>query len=354
MKKIIAGLVCGAMLLALPALVMAAPQNKGEVIVYNWSEYIPPDVIQDFTRETGIKVIYSTFESNEAMYAKVKLMGGQGYDIVVPSNYYLELMRQEKMLSEIDHDKIPNLKNLDPKFLNAPYDPGSQYSIPYMWGITGLAYNSKFVESGELLRWADLTNPKFKGNIILSDDLRDTFSIGLKATGSSANSTHQAEIEKAFAWLCKLKPSVRVFDVTATKQALISEEVWVGPIWNGDFLVAQQENEDLRFVFPEEGAFLWVDSFVILNGAPNKENAHIFINYMLRPEVAKRCIEEFMYSSPNLAGLNLLDEELRNNPVLVPNEDVMSNAEWQGSVGSFLKIYEKYWEMLKTGECGRS
>ncbi len=348
MKKILAVIALAVFCLALPIGAGAAPAGKGEVIVYNWSEYIPADVLQNFTKETGIKVIYSTFESNEAMYAKVKLLGGRGYDVVVPSNYFLALMRQEKMLSELDHSLLPNIKNLDSKMLNASYDPGNRYSMPYMWGATGLAYNSKFVKPGQVVSWKDMLRPEFKGKIILSDDLRDCFSLALKAKGYSINSNSQREVEQAYEFLRLLKPSVRVFDITAIKQTLISEEVWLGPIWNGDFLVAQQENENLKFVFPEEGAMLWVDSFVILNGAQNKQNAHTFINYMLRPEVAKRCIEEYMYSSPNLAGLKLLAPELRQNPILVPGENELKNSELQSGVGSFLSVYEKYWEKLKT------
>lgn len=333
--------------LPLPA---QAAASHGEVLVYNWSEYIPQSVLNDFTKETGIKVIYSTFESNEQMYDKVKMLGGKGYDVVVPSNYFLDLMRHEKLLSRLDLSKIPNLKNLDAKMLSQPYDPANHYSVPYMWGATGLAYNRKYVKAEDALKWEDLLRPQFKGKIILSDDLRDSFSIALKALGFSANSTHQKEIEQAYQFLRQLKPSVRIFNVSATKQALIDEEVWLGPIWNGDFLVAKEENDDLEFVFPEEGAMLWVDSFVILQGARNIDNAHTFINYMLRPDVAKRCIEEYLYSSPNLAGLALLDEQLRTNPVLVPTEKELNRAELQTGVGNFLAIYEKYWEKLKTGD----
>ena len=326
----------------------ASNDGKNEVVVYNWSEYIPQDVLNDFTRETGIKVVYSTFESNEAMYAKVRLLGGRSYDIVVPSNYILEMMIKDKLLSPIDLSKLDNFKNLDPQLLNRDFDPQNQYSVPYMWGTTGLAYNSKYVSADKVAQWADLLRPEFKGKIILSDDLRDTFSLALCAKGLDPNTTKEADIKTAYQFLKELKPSVRVFDVTATKQTLITEEVWLGTIWNGDFLVAQEENEDLRFVYPTEGVIAWIDSFVILREAPNKENALTFINYMLRPEVAKRCIEEYYYSSPNLAGIALLDDELRNNQVLVPTPEIMSRMVVQESVGEALNVYESYWEKLKT------
>ena len=324
-----------------------ASQDRGQVVVYNWSEYIPQDVLDDFTRETGIRVVYSTFESNEAMFARLKLLRGRSYDVVVPSSYFVELLRRGNLIQQLDHSKLPNMANLDPYMLNKEYDPGNKYSIPYMWGSTGLAYNTKRVPEGSLTRWAQLLQPEFRGNIIMTDDLRDAFGLALRAKGHSANSTEPAQIRKAFEFLAELKPSIRVFDVTAVKQALISEEVWLGPIWNGDFLVAEEENDSLAFVFPEEGALLWVDSFVIPSGAENVDNAHAFINFMLRPEIAVRCMMEYMYSSPNLKAIELLPEELRNNRILVPGPEELKNAEFATHVGDALPIYEKYWEELK-------
>ncbi|MDL2315955.1 spermidine/putrescine ABC transporter substrate-binding protein [Desulfovibrio sp. OttesenSCG-928-A18] len=335
------------------ALVLFLPQgpahaaDKGQVVVYNWSEYIPQSVLDDFTRETGIKVVYSTFESNEAMYAKVKLLRGKSYDVVVPSGYFVDLLRRDNLLRELDHGRLSNLGNLDPKMLDQEYDPGNKYSIPYMWGALGFAYNSKFVPDGSLTRWDQMLDPRFKGKIILTDDLRDAFGLALRSLGHSVNSKAPEEIKAAFEFLVKLKPSVRVFDVTAIKQALISEEVWMGPIWNGDYLVALEENDRLRFVFPEEGAVLWADSFVIPIGAENVDNAYIFIDYMLRPEVAVRCIEEYKYSSPNLKAVALLPDELKNNSILVPGDKELKNAEFTTGLGETLGEYEKYWEQLK-------
>lgn len=337
-----------ALVLGFAGLCPAAEKGKGQVIVYNWSEYIPQDVLDNFTKETGIKVVYSTFESNEAMYAKVKLLRGKSYDVVVPSGYFVDLMRRDKLIRELDHTKLSNFGALDPKLLNQEYDPGNKYSVPYMWGAVGLAYNSKHIPKGSLTRWNQLLTPEFKGKIILTDDLRDAFGLALRATGHSVNATDPKAITDSYDFLAKLKPSVRVFDVTAIKQALISEEVWVGPIWNGDFLVAKEENEALDFVFPEEGAVLWADCFVIPSGAENVENAYAFINYMLRPEVAVRCIEEYKYSSPNLKSLELLPDALRANPILVPGDKELYNAEFTTGIGEALGEYEKYWEKVKT------
>ena len=322
-------------------------QAKGQVVVYNWSEYIPQDVLDDFTRETGIRVIYSTFESNEAMFARLKLLRGRQYDVVVPSSYFVEIMRRDNLLQQLDHSKLPNLVNLDPNLLNKEYDPGNKYSIPYMWGATGLAYNNKRVPAGSLTRWSQLLQPEFRGNIIMTDDLRDAFGLALRARGYSINSRNPAEIREAFEFLAELKDSVRVFDVTAVQQALVSEEVWLGPIWNGDFLVAAEENDSLTYVFPEEGALLWVDSFVIPSGAANVDNAHTFINFMLRPEVALRSVEEYRYSTPNLKAIELMSDEMRNNRILNPGPAELKNAEFTNDVGEALAIYERYWKELK-------
>ena len=325
----------------------AKGSGKGQVVVYNWSEYIPQSVLDDFTKETGIKVVYSTFESHEAMYAKVKLLRGRSYDVVVPSSYFVDLLRRDKLLKELDHSKIPNLSHLDPKLLNQEYDPGNKYSIPYMWGAVGLAYNSKYIPEGSITGWTDLLKPELKGKIILTDDLRDAMGLALRASGHSINTKDSKALKDAFDFLAKLKPSVRIFDVTAIKQALISEEVWIGPIWNGDYLVAKEENPALSYVFPREGAMLWVDGFVVPVGAANVDNAYTFINYMLRPDVAVRCVQEYKYSSPNLDALKLLPEDMRANPILVPGEQELKNAEFTNVVGDALGEYEKYWEQVK-------
>jgi spermidine/putrescine transport system substrate-binding protein len=326
----------------------AAKKSAGQVIVYNWSEYIPQAVLDDFTKETGIDVVYSTFESNEAMFAKIKLLRGKAYDVVVPSSYFVGMLARDKLIRELDRGRLPNMRNLDPKVLNQEYDPGNRYSVPYMWGALGLAYNAKYVPEGQLTRWSQLLDPAYAGKIILTDDLRDAFGLALRARAHSINSTKTEEIRDAFDFLTKLKASVRVFDVTAIKQSLISEEVWMGPIWNGDYLVALEENDQLRFIFPEEGAVLWVDSFTIPVGAENVDNAYAFINYMLRPEVAVRCIEEYKYSSPNLEAIKRLPEELRGNPILVPGTVELKNAEFIIGIGDALAEYEKYWEQVKT------
>ena len=320
----------------------AAAQEQ--VIVYNWTEFIPQDVLQDFEKETGIKVVYSIFESNESMFAKVKVMGGKGYDVIVPSSYYVDLMHKDNLLHSLDHTKLPNLRHLDPALLDQPYDPGNKYSIPYMWGSLGLGYNSKFVPKGSLNKWSQLLDPAYSGKILLINDLRDAFGIALRACGFSLNSREPAEIEQAYEFLAELKKHIRVFDVESIKQNLITEEVWISPIWDGNYLVAKEENPDLEYVFPEDGAVYWVDSFVISAGAANLENAYRFLDYMMRPEVAARCMEEYRYISPNLEGQKLVPE----GTVLLPPKHLLEQAEFIGDVGPALSLYSKYWQQIRT------
>ncbi len=317
--------------------------------VYNWSEYIPQSVLDKFTEETGINIVYTTYESNEAMYAKLKLLNGKGYDVVVPSTYFVTLMQQNQLLSKIDKKKLPNMKYLDAFVLNQNFDPKNDYSIPYMWGVQGFMVNKNAVDPASITSWNDLMREEFKGKLLLSDDLRDTFGAALKATGASVNTTNEAEIKVAFDWLAKLKESVRIFDVTAAKQALISEEVAAGMIWNGDAFIAQAENPNLVFIYPKDGAPLWVDSFVIPSGAEKIEEAHAFINFMLRPDIAALCVQEYNYSTPNTGVRALLSKDYSKSNLIFPTKENLVNSEFTQGIGESQKIYEQYWEDLKIG-----
>ncbi len=339
-----------AFVLVLTCSTLALANERKEIIIFNWSEYIPQAVLDQFTKETGIRVIYTTYESNEAMYAKLKLLDGKGYDIVVPSSYFVDLMQKDGLLAPIDKEKLPNLKDVDPFIMANSLTEDDTYSVPYMWGAQGFMVNKKAVDPAEITSWNDLLRPEFHGKLLLSDDLRDSFGAALKATGASINSTNTEEIQKAYLWLRELSKGVRIFDVTAAKQALISEEVMAGLIWNGDAYIANAENPDLTFIYPKEGVPLWVDSFAIPSGAKNIDNAHIFINFMLRPDIAAICVEEYNYTSASLETKELLDKELVDSNLLFPTEDNLRNSEFTKSLGEVQKIYEGYWEDLKIAQ----
>ena len=319
--------------------------KNGEVIVYNWSDYIPEDVLSAFTRETGIKVIYSTYEANEIMHAKIKTLKGKGYDVVCPSTYVLEQMIDDGLIQALDHSKIPNLKNVDPKLMSQSFDPGNKHSMPYMWGNYSLIVNTKRAKQ-PVTAWQDMLRPEFKNKVMIYNDLRMAFGMALLAVGLDPNATEEKDIAAGYDFLQKLRPSIRVFDVSAAARSMVSEEAIVGGIWNGDGQLAINENPDLTFVYPKEGAVLWLDSFAITSGAANVDNAHAFINFMLRPEVAIRCLEEYGYSTANLAAQDLMDAELKNNRVLNPTEEDLKNAVMVRAVGPAQLIYNKYWEKL--------
>ncbi len=347
MKKLLVALCCLFSLLGMSTMALA---EKNVLHVFNWSEYIPQDVLDDFTKETGIEVVYTTYESNEAMYAKLKLLNGKGYDIVVPSTYLVDLLRESNLLSTIDKSKLPNLKHLDQNLINKAFTTEDTYSIPYMWGVQGFMINKTMVDAKSITSWNDLFRPEFKGKLLLSDDMRDTVGAALLATGGKMNTADPAQIKAAYEWLHKLKPHVRIFDVTAAKQALISEEVAAGFIWNGDAYIALQENPNLEFIYPKEGTPLWLDSFAIPAQAENKEAAHTFINFMLRPDIAARCVEEYNYSTLNMGAKEHLPEEVRQSTLIFPREEDLVHSQFSKGLGEAQKVYDEHWVDLKIGE----
>lgn len=343
MKKVLIAL----LLLLAPSLALA---GGGEVYVYNWTEYVPDAVLQQFTEETGIKVVYTTYDSNEAMYAKVKLLGGEGYDVVVPSTYFVSKMRRENLLLPLDRAQLPNFANLDQAFLNKAYDPENVYSAPYLWGGSGIIANSEMVPVEGMDSWKYLWNPELKGKLLLQDDLRDVFGIGLLLNGHSVNETDPERIREAFELIKTLSPNVLVYNSDSPKTAYLGGEVAGGMIWNGEAHQAIGEMDSLRFAWAKEGGLLWMDNFVIPKGARNVDNAHAFINFMLRPDISAQCCEEYGYPTPIKAAQALLPAELRDNPVIFPPAEVLAHSEFQNDVGDAILVYEKYWHMLKAGQ----
>jgi spermidine/putrescine transport system substrate-binding protein len=330
------------------ALTFSAYAADKELYLFNWSEYMPDQVLEMFRKETGIKVIYNTYDSNESMYAKVKLLSGKGYDLIVPSTYYVSKMRKEGLLTRLDKSKLTNLKNIDPTLMNKTYDPGNEYSVPYLWGSTGLSYNADKVK-GRVDSWSELWKPRYAGKVLLTDDVREVFQMALVQLGYSGNSTSEKEIKEAYELLRKLMPSVRVFNSESPKVPYINGEVQIGMNWNGEAYLAMEEMPSMRYVYPKEGVILWVDSFAIPKNAENVEAAHKFINFVMRPEISKIFSEEIGYAIPNKEGRKLLDAETRDNPIVYPSEADIDKGQFQEDVGDAILIYEKYWEMLKTG-----
>ena len=315
--------------------------------IYNWSEYMPKDVLKNFTKETGIKVKYSTYDSNEAMYAKIKTVGSSSYDIIVPSTYFVGKMSKENLLEKLDKTKIPNYSNLDKKLLNKDFDKNNDFSIPYLWGSSGITYNLGLIKNS-VDSWANLWDSEYKNSILLNDDLREVFGIALRTLGYSSNTQNPKEIEEAYNKLKELLPNVKMFYSESQKQVYLNEDVKLGMNFNGESYMASLENDKIKYVYPKEGALIWLDSLVIPKGAKNIENAYIFINYLLRPEVSKQISEEIGYASPNLKAVELLPDSIKNNRTIYPNDEDLKNSEFQNDIGEALKVYEKFWEKLKT------
>ena len=337
---------------ALPAIFMLLPASISaaeKVYVYNWTEYIPEAVLQQFTKETKIKVIYTTYDSNETMYAKLKLVRGEGYDVVFPSTYFVNKMSREGMLQPLDHSLIPNIGELDSAVMDKEFDPGNVYSVPYMWGSTGIAVNTDIIDAALVTSWRDLWSSKYKGQLLLQDDMREVFHMALKINGHSSNTRDPKEIEAAYNLLKELMPNVLLFNSDSPRLPYLAGEVNVGMIWNGEAWMAQQENKAITYVYPSEGANFWIDSFVVPKGANNVENAHKFIAFMLRPDIAKMCVEENGFATPVTTALPLIDEDVRRSRTIFPSAEIISRGEFQTDVGDALALYQEYWEKLRAG-----
>lgn len=319
--------------------------------LYNWSEYMPQEVLDRFAEETGIQVVYTTYDSNEAMYARLKLLDDSAaYDLAVPSTYYVSKMRQEDLLMPIDRAKIEGFDNLDPDLVNLDIDPDNQYSVPFLWGTTGLGVDTADVE-GEVTAWADLWDERFAGRVILTNDMREVFHVALRVLGYSGNSTNPDEIEQAYEKLAELMPSVRTFNSDAPRMPYLEGEADVGMIWNGEAVMGREALPTLDYVYPQEGIIAWLDSFVIPKNAKNPEAAHKFISFMLQPEIAALISEDIGYATPNLPARDLLDDAVANDRASYPSATDMINAEFQTDIGDeALQVYAKYWEMLKSGQ----
>ncbi|MGP4714357.1 MULTISPECIES: ABC transporter substrate-binding protein [unclassified Psychrobacter] len=329
-----------------------APSSDVTLNLYNWSEYMPQEILDGFEAETGISVNYTTFDSNEAMYAKLKLLNDSSqYDLAVPSTYYVEKMANEGLLQKIDQSKLSNFSNLDTSFTNTKVDPDNKYSIPYMWGSTGLAINGDSVDPASVNSWNDLWKPEYKDQVMLTNDVREVFGMALLTLGYSGNSSNPDEIKAAYEKLTTLMPNVKTFNSDATRMPYIEGETNLGMTWNGEAVMANDEGlTSLVYKYPSEGAILWMDNFVIPKNAKQVDAAHQFIDYLLRPENAKIVSEEIGYASPNSAARELMDEGVRNNPTIYPSQEVLAKAEFQEDVGDdALQVYQQYWDMLKTG-----
>ena len=323
--------------------------KENVVNIYNWSNYISTEVLKEFTQETGIKVNYTTYDSNETLYAKLKANPHTGYDVIVPSTYFVDRMRRQGMLQALDKSRLSNFKNLNPALLNKPYDPGNHYSIPYFWTTTGIVVNTRVHAPNQFQHWADFWNPSHRNQLLLLDDVHEVFSMALLVLGYSPNDTEPEHIRRAYLKLKQLMPNIRLFNNDGVKALYIDEDLSVGMGWNGDIYQASQENKALDFIYPKEGFVVSIDSMAIPIGASHLNNAYIFINFILRPDIAKKISLAIGYATPNLAAYKLMPKSILNNPIIYPDSKVLQRSVVQTDVGAAERIYQKYWELLKIG-----
>ena len=348
--KFIPGWLVGFSLLVIPVATFsnqAIQPIEETVVIYNWSDYMPEGLLEAFTKETGIKVEYSTFGSNEVMYSKLKILKGRGYDIIFPSTYLVNLMKEEGLIQPLNHKLLKNINNLSVELSNLSYDLGNKFSIPYLWGTTGIVVDRKTYPDAVIESWSDLWDKKWRRSLVLQDDMREVFHMALKVNGHSTNSTDPDEIKLAYERLLRLLPNIKEFS-DAPAEKFLSDEATVGLAYSGDIKTTQDEKPDLDYIYPIEGTTIWIDSFVIPSRAKNVDNAHKFIDYMLRPEVAALCASEVGYATPNVGGKELLPKDLQADPVMFPGKEVMSRVEYQTNVGEATATYKLYWDKLKS------
>jgi len=350
-RKLIGALLCGIVATALFTGCGSKGGENGVVYVYNWGEYIDPETIEMFEEETGIKVEYEEYETNEIMYPKVAA-GTSNYDILCPSDYMITKLMENDMLAELNFDNMPNAKaNIGAQYYEqaAGFDPGNKYCVPYCWGTVGILYNKTMVDE-PVTSWDILWDEKYADNILMQDSVRDAFMVALKRNGHSMNSLNESELEQAKNDLIAQKPLVQAYVVDQVRDKMIAGEAAMGVIYSGEAIYTQRENPDLEYVVPEEGSNVWIDGWVIPKNAENKENAEKFIDFMCRPEIALMNFDYITYSTPNDAARALIeDEEIRNSKIAFPDLSQYNNMEvfvYLGEEGD--ELYNNLWKEIKS------
>lgn len=324
--------------------------NGEKLVVYNWGEYIDPEVLTMFEEETGIDIVYEEFETNEILYPKIS-SGAIAYDVICPSDYMIQRMIENDLLSEINFDNIPNLKNIGKQYLeqSRQFDPENKYSVPYCWGTVGILYNKMMVDE-PVDSWSILWDPKYKDNILMQDSVRDAFGVTLKYLGYSLNSIDLDELTEAKNLLIEQKPLVQAYVIDQVRDKMIGNEAALGVIYSGEAIYTQKENPNLEYVIPKEGSNIWIDSWVIPKNAEHKENAEKFINFLCRPDIALMNFEYITYSTPNEAARELIeDESIRNSEIAFPDLSKYDNLETFQYLGTEAdQVYGDLWNKVKS------
>ena len=324
--------------------------NGEKLVVYNWGEYIDPEVLTMFEEETGIDIVYEEFETNEILYPKIS-SGAIAYDVICPSDYMIQRMIENDLLAKINFDHIPNIKYIGDTYLeqSRQFDPDNLYSVPYCWGTVGILYNKTMVDE-PIDSWSVLWDEKYKDNILMQDSVRDAFAVALKYIGASLNSTDLNELEEAKQLLIDQKPLVQAYVIDQVRDKMIGNEAAIGVIYSGEAIYTQAENPNLEYVIPKEGSNLWIDSWVIPKNAQHKENAEKFINFLCRPDIAKMNFDYITYSTPNTGARELIeDPAIRNSKIAFPEPEDLVNCETFRFLGDkYDAIYNQLWREVKS------
>ena len=339
-----------------------APAAKsGETInVYNWGEYISNgvdgslDVNKEFTKRTGIQVNYTTFESNENLYAKL-VSGGANYDVIIPSDYMISKLTAEGMLEKLDFKNIPNFRYIDKQFQNPVYDPKNEYSVPYTWGVVGIFYNKKYVKE-KVDSWKILWDEKYAGKILMFDNPRDAFGIAQKILGYSYNSTDPAQWEEAAMLLKRQKPLVQAYVMDQIFDKMSSGDAWLAPYYAGDAATLVEDNPDIGFAIPEkEGTNFFVDAVCIPKGSRHKAAAEAYINFLCDPEIAAANVDYIGYSTPESAAKELLPKEVVDNPIFYPDQKILNRSEiFTNLPDDTNRLLDTLWAEVKMGGPGQT
>lgn len=327
----------------------SAADKENTLYIYNWSEYIPQEVYDMFEEETGIHVQEATFSSNEEMLAKLVAGGTGEYDIIVASNYVIPAMVEQGLIQPLDVSAMENFKNLKPEVVGMDFDPENTYSVPYMATITLVAINTeKCKQLGvEIKGLNDLLNPALKNNIVVPDDSREVVNVALKALGLDPDSTDEDVINQASDWLKQLAPNVKLYDSDTPYVALATNEVAAGLVYNMDAAKAMALNENIKIVDVAEGNEIAYDNFVITADSTKKDKAQMFIDFIMRPEIYKICLEEYPCVSMNQAVTELMSDEFLNNPASNVSAEVLQKAHTIGDVGEAASYYDEVFSKMK-------
>lgn len=324
-------------------------RDKDALYIYNFGDYIDPDLVKDFQKETGIKVIYGTFDTNEELYPVIRNRTAD-YDLICASDYMLEKMVKEDMLDKIDYSNVPNRENILPEYREkvATFDKGEEHVVPHTWGTMGIIYNTDVIPKGSISSWNDLWKKDYSGKIVMPDSMRDTMAIALKAKRYSLNSLSKDQIKEAADYLKEQKPLVYKYANDSARDLLTGGSADIGVIWNGEYIYSKDLKPSLEFVVPSEGSEEFIDGWAIPKGAKNKEAAEKWINFMLSKEASLKNFDYLYYTIPNKFVKEEGNPDFVKNPVVFPGAEVIGRCEALKDLGhDGDDLYTEFWKKFK-------